>query len=255
MSRACNADVATLNRLRRLLNSAYSSLSERCIPELHWAWLNSGALARSAQLPNPMVVVGSPEGCKHSSGKAGWEGTRTGLERDPPMDPPGAPQDTPLGAPRRAPPGSAPPGGGPPRGARAGPGRDPDFGPPLGPPGTAWEGTLDCTVWGSVPSRLIDFWAPPGGVPPYPPGNPPGAPGTPENIRTKHLSRLGELLNTKKNVHFFRPRVGGGAWPAPSPPPLVASLWQVPLRAPPGTPPGTPPLGPPLWGYPLGRPR
>ena len=68
--------------------------------------------------------------------------------------------------------------------------------------------------------------------PPCPTPIPPGPPFVPgphlshpgqksQKNRVFHLSRLGELLNTQKNVHFFAPRPdpGAGSWGAKSAPP------------------------------------
>ena len=177
------------------------------------------------------------------------------MEMGPPNGPPWGPSGHPPGsAPRRTPPGT--PENPPPeiRGGPGGPGGARFWTPPGGP----WDGlggTLDCMVVGRVPSQIDDFRAPPGGVPPIPPGYPPDPPKTRKNTRTKHLSRLGELLNTKKNVHFFRPRAGGGGLAGPQPPAPGGLPVAGPPQGPPWDPPWDPPSGtPPSGGTPSDAP-
>ena len=85
-----------------------------------------------------------------------------------------------------------------------------------------------------------------------------GPPQTPQNGQKRPgkkcpiLSRLGELLNTLRNVHIFRRRPGGPPGGPPRTPPPGGSYGGVPrgvsgraVRMAQTTPPDTPPLAPP----------
>ena len=97
------------------------------------------------------------------------------------------------------------------------------------------------------------------GVPPHTPQNPRFWPTPDFGQNSGILSRLGELLNTQKNVHFLSPRgaprVGGGGVPPYPPFHIIIVLLLTPkppiLGVPgggPGGAPGGPPGGPPGRG-------
>lgn len=144
----------------------------------------------------------------------GFRGVSRGASGGVIFDPPGEP---PRGG-SREPPG-APPGGA--RGARGAPGA-----PARAPRILASRGTRKMAFFSPFPVRsLIRNW-----------GVTPKCPKMAKN-RNFNLSRMGELLNTRQNVHFFAPGAPGAPPPggAPGAPPggCLGGLPGAPLRPPP----------------------
>ena len=146
----------------------------------------------------------------------GFRGVSRGASGGVIFDPPGEP---PRGG-SREPPG-APPGGA--RGARGAPGA-----PARAPRISASRGTRKMAFFGPLPVRsLIGTWG--------------GSPKCPKMAKNRNfsLSRMGELLNTRQNVHFLPPGLPGRPPPGGAP---GAPSGGVPGGAP-GSPPQTPSPG------------